>query len=89
MSKLVTLSSIISITGSRLKYKFSGRKYRVRIFIWPGLRMKYLVVLSLLCSVLAQDTYNCPDGWEKEEDRSGCRCFWFQGRVHTGDFYKY
>ena len=37
--------------------------------------MKYLVALSLLCSVLAQDTYNCPDGWEKEEDRSGCRCF--------------
>merc|ERR1711992_80182 len=27
------------------------------------------------CSVFAQDTYNCPDGWEKEEDRSGCRCF--------------
>merc|ERR1711874_256286 len=41
--------------------------------------MKYLVALSLLCSVLAQDTYHCPDGWVLEEDRSGCRCFWFQG----------
>ena len=35
--------------------------------------MKYLVVLSLLCSVLAQETYNCPDGWEKEEDDGGGR----------------
>merc|ERR1711997_759120 len=41
--------------------------------------MKYLVALSLLCSVLAQDTYHCPDGWVLEEDRSGCRCFYFEG----------
>merc|ERR1712039_757450 len=41
--------------------------------------MKFLVALSLLCSVLAQDTYHCPDGWVLEEDRSGCRCFYFEG----------
>merc|ERR1712024_372666 len=42
--------------------------------------MKYLLAaLSLVCSVLGQDTYHCPDGWVLEEDRSGCRCFWFQG----------
>merc|ERR1712038_246336 len=40
------------------------------------LRMKYLLTLCLcLSAVLAQETYSCPDGWEKEEDRSGCRCF--------------
>merc|ERR1719238_901499 len=38
--------------------------------------MKYLLTLCLcLSAVLAQETYSCPDGWEKEEDRSGCRCF--------------
>merc|ERR1711997_92715 len=41
--------------------------------------MKYFLALSLVCSVLAQDTYHCPDGWELEEDRSGCRCFYFEG----------
>merc|ERR1712062_495381 len=41
--------------------------------------MKLLDALSLLCSVLAQDTYHCPDGWVLEEDRSGCRCFYFEG----------
>ena len=41
--------------------------------------MKFLLALSLACSVLAQDTYHCPDGWVLEEDRSGCRCFWFNG----------
>ena len=41
--------------------------------------MKYLAALTLICSVLAQDTYHCPDGWVLEEDRSGCRCFWFNG----------
>merc|ERR1712045_809312 len=41
--------------------------------------MKYLLALSLVCSVLAQDTYHCPDGWVLEEDRSGCRCFYFEG----------
>ena len=41
--------------------------------------MKFLLALSLLSSVLAQDTYHCPDGWVLEEDRSGCRCFWFEG----------
>merc|ERR1711941_191119 len=41
--------------------------------------MKYLLALSLVYSVLAQDTYHCPDGWVLEEDNSGCRCFWFEG----------
>merc|ERR1712115_279707 len=41
--------------------------------------MKFLFALSLLSSVLAQDTYHCPDGWVLEEDRSGCRCFYFEG----------
>jgi len=39
------------------------------------------MILSLLVLtaglVAAQDTYSCPDGWMKEEDRSGCRCFLF------------
>merc|ERR1711894_196308 len=43
------------------------------------LAMKFLAALTLICSVLAQDTYHCPDGWVLEEDRSGCRCFWFNG----------
>ena len=41
--------------------------------------MKYLLALTLVYSVLAQDTYHCPDGWVLEEDRSGCRCFMFSG----------
>merc|ERR1712018_572866 len=44
-----------------------------------SLDMKYLAAFTLVCSVLAQDTYHCPDGWVLEEDRSGCRCFWFEG----------
>merc|ERR1712012_402185 len=35
-----------------------------------------LLVLTVGLAV-AQDTYSCPDGWMKEEDRSGCRCFLF------------
>jgi len=40
----------------------------------------HIMILALLVAVglglaAAQDTYSCPDGWEKEEDRSGCRCF--------------
>ena len=38
--------------------------------------MRYLVVLSLLASVLAQDTFYCPDGWHKYDGRAGCNCFW-------------
>merc|ERR1712051_1154575 len=41
--------------------------------------MKYLLALTLVYPVLAQDTYHCPDGWVLEEDRSGCRCFMFSG----------
>ena len=38
-----------------------------------------LLGLVLVGAALAQDTYHCPDGWELEEDRSGCRCFLFSG----------
>ena len=38
--------------------------------------MKYLVALSLLCSVLAQETFYCPDGWHLYDGRGGCNCFW-------------
>merc|ERR1712071_570180 len=34
-----------------------------------------LAALVLVAGAWAQDTYNCPDGWMLEEDRSGCRCF--------------
>ena len=37
-----------------------------------SLAMKFLAALTLICSVLAKDTYHCPDGWVLEEDRSGC-----------------
>ena len=33
--------------------------------------------LLLAVAATAQDTYKCADGWELEEDRSGCRCFLF------------
>ena len=38
-----------------------------------------LLGLVLVGAALAQDTYHCPDGWDLEEDRSGCRCFMFGG----------
>merc|ERR1711892_794541 len=38
------------------------------------LRDEVLACCSCPCG-WAQDTYNCPDGWMLEEDRSGCRCF--------------
>eukprot|EP00091_Calanus_sinicus_P017891 TRINITY_DN389_c0_g1_i1.p1 TRINITY_DN389_c0_g1~~TRINITY_DN389_c0_g1_i1.p1 ORF type:complete len:192 (-),score=70.67 TRINITY_DN389_c0_g1_i1:81-611(-) len=42
--------------------------------------MKFLLAaLVLVAGARAQDTYNCPDGWLLEEDRSGCRCFMFSG----------
>jgi len=39
--------------------------------------MQLLLVLAvgLVGLVASQDTYSCPDGWMKEEDRTGCRCF--------------
>ena len=38
--------------------------------------MRFLLAsLVLVAGAWAQDTYNCPDGWMLEEDRSGCRCF--------------
>ena len=42
----------------------------------PAGKMKYLVALSLLCSVLAQETFYCPDGWHLYDGRGGCNCFW-------------
>ena len=27
----------------------------------------------LVATTLAQDTYHCPDGWDKQEDRDACR----------------
>merc|ERR1712142_370411 len=44
--------------------------------ILPGENMRSLLALSLLCSVLAQDTFFCPDGWHKYDGRAGCNCFW-------------
>merc|ERR1712121_237674 len=43
--------------------------------------MKVLLFTAsmLISSIIAQDTYHCPDGWLLEEDRSGCRCFMFSG----------
>merc|ERR1712227_619906 len=43
--------------------------------------MKVLLFTAsvLISSILAQDTYHCPDGWLLEEDRSGCRCFLISG----------
>ena len=38
--------------------------------------MRYLLVLSLIYTVLAQDTFYCPDGWHKYDGRAGCNCFW-------------
>ena len=38
--------------------------------------MRSLVLLALLSSVLAQDTFYCPDGWHKYDGRAGCNCFW-------------
>merc|ERR1712004_603347 len=37
--------------------------------------IRTLLLAVCLGLAAAQDTYSCPDGWEKEEDRSGCRCF--------------
>merc|ERR1711970_413176 len=45
----------------------------------PAGNMKYLVALSLLCSVLAQETFYCPDGWHLYDGRGGCDCFWLGG----------
>merc|ERR1719348_2181156 len=41
------------------------------------MKLLLLGLSSLLSLGLAQDTYHCPDGWFLEEDRSGCRCFYF------------
>ena len=38
-----------------------------------------LTALVLVSTIIAQDTYHCPDGWLLEEDNSGCRCFLISG----------
>merc|ERR1711915_689069 len=42
----------------------------------PAEKMKYLLALSLLSTVLAQETFYCPDGWHLYDGRAGCSCFW-------------
>ena len=41
------------------------------------MKLLLLTLGSILSLGFAQDTYHCPDGWMLEEDRSGCRCFYF------------
>merc|ERR1712002_550761 len=43
------------------------------------MKLLLLTLGSILSLGFTQDTYHCPDGWMLEEDRSGCRCFWFNG----------
>merc|ERR1712189_64894 len=42
-----------------------------------AMKLLLLTLGSILSLGFAQDTYHCPDGWMLEEDRSGCRCFYF------------
>ena len=42
----------------------------------PAEKMKYLLALTLLSTVLAQETFYCPDGWHLYDGRAGCSCFW-------------
>ena len=44
-----------------------------------SMRLTLLTLSLLAASVLAQDSYHCPDGWTLEEDSSGCRCFLISG----------
>ena len=39
------------------------------------MQLLLLLAVGLVGLVASQDTYSCPDGWMKEEDRTGCRCF--------------
>merc|ERR1711936_1307046 len=39
------------------------------------MQLLLVLALGLVGLVASQDTYKCPDGWMKEEDRTGCRCF--------------
>ena len=32
-----------------------------------------LVTMIMLAGARAQDTYSCPDGWDKQEDNEACR----------------
>merc|ERR1711951_143798 len=51
-----------------------------------AMKLLLLTLGSFLSLGFTQDTYNCPDGWELEEDRSGCRCFLFApGEAVTKD----
>ena len=41
--------------------------------------MRIFLLTVLVAGAMAQDTYNCPDGWNKQEDRDACRCFLLSG----------
>ena len=43
------------------------------------MRIFLLTASLLLAGVLAQDTYNCPDGWTKHEHHGHCNCFLMSG----------
>ena len=41
--------------------------------------MRIFLLTVLVAGAMAQDTYSCPDGWDKQEDRDACRCFLLSG----------
>ena len=41
--------------------------------------MRVFLLAVLVAGAMAQDTYKCPDGWDKQEDRDACRCFLLSG----------
>ena len=41
--------------------------------------MRIFLLTVLVVGAMAQDTYKCPDGWDKQEDRDACRCFLLSG----------
>merc|ERR1712012_378782 len=53
-----------------------GQKNQTTIY---KLKMKfvYAFMVNLAAFATAQDTYHCPDGWEKHEGTNFCECFLF------------
>merc|ERR1712061_732867 len=41
--------------------------------------MRIFLLTVLVAGAGAQDTYSCPDGWDKQEDSDACRCFLLSG----------
>ena len=35
--------------------------------------MLLVLVTMMMVGARAQDTYSCPDGWDKQEDQDACR----------------